>query len=283
MERLRITIHPSPSDEGLLRVSDAMQQVIDLIRLHEEAARAMASPLESFEWRLERASASSPFTVIAVAESLDPQIDVSVQAQKVKSQVSSGIRDLIQHSTLPSWMGPDAINLARSIFNRTHNGIAVTEIEFTPTETIAIDRPRANAAIDAIAGISAINVEDLGERKAFGEIQGQMVAAGRYRNRPAIQIRTEQYGFVWCVLSEKVVARFGTEHRMKEVWEGRMLGVQGRLIYGKGGKLSQIEVTDIREVEGAPPLDLASVLDPNFTAGLDPVEYLRQFHEGELA
>ena len=29
MDRLVITIHPTPSDEGLLRVSDAMEQVID--------------------------------------------------------------------------------------------------------------------------------------------------------------------------------------------------------------------------------------------------------------
>lgn len=29
------------------------------------------------------------------------------------------------------------------------------------------------------------------------------------------------------------------------------------------------------------PFDLASVQDPNFTGGLDPVEYIRQLHEGE--
>lgn len=260
-----------------------MQQVIDLIRLHEEAARAIASPQEAFEWRLERASASSPFTVVAVAEPLDPHVDVDTQVMRVKSEVSSGMRSLMQHDSPPWWMGRDAIDLARSVFGRTANGIAVTEIEFAPTERVAIDRPHASAAIEAIAGLNAISLEDLPEREAFGEIQGQMVAAGRYRNRPAIQIRAELYGFVWCVLSPKVVTRFGTEHQMKEVWEGKALGVQGVLVYGKGGKLSRIEVSDIREVAAAPPLDLASVLDPDFTAGLDPVEYLRRFHEGELA
>jgi hypothetical protein len=283
MERIVITIYPTPSDEGLLRVSDAMQQVIDTLKLCEEANRAMASPQESFEWRLERASTNTPFTVVAVAEAVDPAVDVSAQVRRVKSEVSSGIRKLIKHSEPTWWMGPEAITLARSMFVRTQNGIAITEIEFEPTEKIAIDRTEAAVGIRAIAGISAINLDaEIGEREAMGEIEGVMVAAGRYRGRPAIQIRSEMYHFVWCPLSPEITQRFGSEHRMAEVWEGRRIGVQGRLIYASGGKLSKIEVTDIREIEGARPIDLDSVLDPDFTAGLDPIEYLRQFHEGQL-
>lgn len=283
MERIVITIHPMPSDDGLLRVSDALQQVIDCLKLFEEAERAMASPQESFEWRLQRASTNTPFTVWAIAEPLDPAVDVSARVQSVKSEVSSGIRKLIQHSEPPWWMGPAAINLARSVFARTRNGIASTRIEFAPNETILIDRAQADAGVRAIEGISAINLDaELGEREAFGEIEGMMVAAGRYRGRPAIQIRSDLYGFVWCPLSTTITQRFGSEHKMADVWEGRVIGVQGRLIYASGGKLSRIEVTDIREIEAAPPIDLDALLDPDFTAGLDPIEYLRQLHEGEL-
>jgi len=71
MDRLVITIHPTPSDEGLLRVSDAMEQVIDALRVFEQAERVLVSPEEYFEWRLERTSAGSPFTVVAAAEPLD--------------------------------------------------------------------------------------------------------------------------------------------------------------------------------------------------------------------
>lgn len=285
MERLTITIRPGPpSEEGLLLIEDAMQQVIDLVRLHEEAERAMAAPEQAFEWRLERASTDSPFTVVAVAEGVDPAVDVSPQAQKVKAEVSRGIRSLIESGEASWWMGPDAMNLVRSVFTRTQDGISDTEIEFTPTETVTIDRARAAAGIRAIAGINAINIEaELIERVAFGEIQGVMVAAGRYKNRPALQIRTDLYGFVWCQLSPEMTERFGDEHKMRDVWEGKMIGVEGRLIYAAGGKLSRIEVTDIREIQAAPHIDLDSVLDPDFTAGLDPVEYLRQLHEGELA
>jgi hypothetical protein len=171
MEHLVITIHPAPSDEGLLRVSDAMQQVMDALNLFEEAKRAIASPRESFEWRLERASTNSPFTVVAVAEAMDPTADVSAQVRRVKSEVSSGIRKLIQDRQPSWWMGPEAIKLAQSIFARTQNGIGSTEIEFEPTEKIAIDRTEADAGIKAIKGINAINKVNTLEQPAFGQVR----------------------------------------------------------------------------------------------------------------
>jgi hypothetical protein len=93
MDRLVITIHPTPSDEGWLRVADAMQQVIDALRILEQAERTLVSPQESFEWRLERASAGSPFMVVAVAEPINPAIDVTPHVMRVKAEVSQGLRD----------------------------------------------------------------------------------------------------------------------------------------------------------------------------------------------
>lgn len=284
MERIVITIRPTQSDDELLRVSDAMQHVIDYIKLFEEAEHAIASPEESFEWRLERASTNSPFTVVAVAESMHPMVDVSSQVQKVKAEFSSGMRGLIQNRQPPWWMGPDAIDLARSVFVRSQNGIGSTEIQISANETFSIDRAQADAGLKAIAAISAIIVSaDISDRVAWGEIEGVMVAAGRYRNCPAIQIRTELYGFVWCQLSKALIEKFGNEHTMRDVWEGKTLGIEGKLIYASGGKLSRIEANNIRELETVPPIDLDSVLDQDFTSGLDPIEYLRRFHDGELA
>src|SRR6266481_2271399 len=88
MDHLVITIHPTPSDEGLLRVSDAMQQVIDALRVLEQAERVLVPPQDAFEWRLERASAGSPFTVIAVAEPVNPTADVTPHVVRVKAAVS---------------------------------------------------------------------------------------------------------------------------------------------------------------------------------------------------
>jgi hypothetical protein len=284
MERLKITVHPLSSDAELLRVADAMQQIIDYLKLLEEAERAMASPEESFEWRLESASTRSPFTVVAVAEPYNHTARVDQHAQKVKAEFAKGMRKLIRDKEVPWWMSPDGLNVARAIFTRSQTRIRNTEIQVAANDTLTIDRFEAEAGAKAIAAVTAISLDaDIGERIAFGEIEGVMVAAGRYRNKPAIQIRTELYGFIWCQLAQALIDKFGTQHTMREIWDGKIIGVEGRLIYGVGGKLARIEAINIREIPAVPRIDLDSVLDPNFTSGLDPVEYLNKLHEGEIA
>lgn len=287
MDRLVITIHPIPPGEGLLRVADAMQQVIDALRILEQAERSLVSPQESFEWRLERASAGSPFTIVAVAESINPAIDVTPHVMRVKTEVSQGLRDFIGRGTPPRWMDSEGMLVFRRVLSRNQNGVGRTDIDFDTGanmhDIISIDRAQAEAGIRAIVALNILDIEDLPERESFGEIEGLMVAAGRYRSRPAVQIRSDLYGFVWCILSRNVIERFGSEHKMADVWEGKTVGVHGRLSYAIGGKLSRVDAIDMREIVAAPPIDLDSVLDPNFTGGMDPHEYLRQLHDGELA
>ncbi|HLH11569.1 MAG TPA: hypothetical protein VKV77_06800 [Methylovirgula sp.] len=283
MDRIVITIHPAPSDEGLLSVADAMQQVLDSMKLFEDAQSSLGNPRESFAWKLERASANSPFTVVAIAQPLNPTVDISSAVRRVKAEVSEGLRNLITHGSTSPWMTQDSLSAARSLFARNRNGIGETAIDFEDGEVLSIDRTQAAAGIQAIAGINVMVLDqDLPARQSFGEIEGVMVAAGRYRNRAAIQIKNELYGFVWCALSKSLIARFGSEHSMAEIWEGKTVGVQGRLSYANGGKLTFIDALDLREISAAPRVDLSSTLDPNFTAGMDPHEYLEKLHEGQI-
>jgi hypothetical protein len=186
------------------------------------------------------------------------------------------------------WMVPEVLEKARSMFERNLNGIERTEISIYPDDAapnvINIDRAQAAIGIRAIEGFNALSVrEEIDARTAWGEIEGTIVAAGRFRNRPAITIYTELYKFIWCTLSPDLIAAFGDEHKLNEVWKGRTLGVTGRLFYGDGGKLSRIEATKIRELPQIAPIDLDTIMDPDFTSGLHPVEYLRRLNDGELA
>jgi len=284
MERVVITIHPTLSDEGLLSVADAMQQVLDSMRLFEDAQNSLGNPKEGFEWKLEKASTNSPFTVVAIAQPLNPSVDVTASVRRVKQGVSQGIRNLISHGQTVPWMTQGSLAVATCIFARNRNGIGETDIDFDQGNVVSIRREQADAGIRAIESINVMMLDqDIPARQSFGEIEGVMVAVGRYRNRPAIQIRTELYGFVWCSLQKSLIDQFGSEHAMSEVWEGKTIGVQGRVNYAIGGrKITFIEAFDIREIAAVPPLDLESVLDPNFTAGMDPHEYLEKLHEGQL-
>lgn len=283
MARVVITIHPPLSDAGLLGVADAMQQVLNSMKLFEDAQAAMG-PLNFFAWKLEKASTNSPFTVVAVAQPLQPHVDIDAAVKEVKEEVSRGIRALFTTGSTARWMTQDSLAVAHSIFARTRNGIGETDIDFEDGNVVSIKREQADAGIEAIAGINVMMLDqDISARQSFGEIDGVMVAVGRYRNRPAIQIRTDLYGFIWCALPRNVIEQFGSQHSMSEVWEGKTLGIQGRLNYAAGGsKITFIDAIEVREIVAAPRLDLSAVLDPNFTAGMDPHEYIEKLHEGEL-
>lgn len=262
-----------------------MNQVIDAFKLLSEAEQAIASPRESFRWKLESASTNSPLTIVAIAEPVIPGVDIGAQVRKVKQEFSSGMRKLINDHAPAWWMGPAALTLAGAVFTRTTNGISNTEIYLEQDDKLLLDKSNALAGSRAVSAITAMSVEkDLGARTSYGELQGVMVAAGKYQGKPAIQIKTEQYGFVWCrMAAQELISEFGDKHHVSEVWEGRNVGVTGQLIYADGGKLSRVEANKVREIEGVPYISLDEIVDKDFTVGLDPIEYLRQLHEGELA
>ena len=282
--RLVITIRPDPSDDGLLRVHEAFQQVLDAFKLFEQAERSLGNPHAAFVWRLEKASTESPFTVVAVADPIDPAIDVTPQVARTKALVASGVRNLLARAEPPPWLPRDDVRVIKEIFARNLNGITSTEINFeSPAiDSLAIDRAQATIGLRAIEAINPIDTSDIPARIAFGEVEGRMSGALPYRGRPAIRILTPLYGYVWCVLSDDLVAHYGGERKLSEAWAGRGVGVHGRLHYLTGGSLSRIDAEDIRQIE-APSIDLDAILDPDFTSGLDPVEYLDKLHEGDLA
>ena len=287
MERFVIRVHPAPNDDSKLTVADAMLQVLDILSILEDAQQNLGAPGEAFVWRLETASTNSPLTITAIADPVRPRIDVTQNARRIKSEVSRGMKNLVTSGERPSWMSPQVMTTnAKHLFARTMNGVGATDIDFQmpDSEVIEIDRVTARAGTNAIEAIAALDVSDsLPERQAFGEIEGTLLAAGRYKNAPALQIRSELYGFIWCTLSKSLIDEFGSEQHISDVWKGKGIGVQGVLYYASGGKLTRVEAHDVRELMEAPYIDLASVLDPDFTAGMDPHEYLEKLHAGELA
>jgi hypothetical protein len=157
VERIVITIRPSPSDTEKLDVSDAMQQVIDAFNLLTEVEQAITSPHHSFKWKLESASTNSPFTVVAVAEPLIADVDIAAHVREVKQEFSSGIRKLISDLAPAWWMGPSSLDLVSSLFRRTANGISQTTIDLEQDDRVVLDSANAllgSRAIDAITAIS---------------------------------------------------------------------------------------------------------------------------------
>lgn len=123
--------------------------------------------------------------------------------------------------------------------------------------------------------------QEVPARVAHGEFEGRLVAVGRYRNQPALYLVSPLYGSVWCVLADHLVEEWGDAQKVSDIWKGKRLTIFGRLIYWRGGKLARVDAQSVRERD-TPKINIEDVLDADFTAGLDPVEYLERLHEGKL-
>lgn len=92
-----------------------------------------------------------------------------------------------------------------------------------------------------------------------------------------------KHGTVACQLPPDTPERFGQNHKVREVWQGIRIAVDGVFIYSNGKLVKVVaESEGERAVERAARIDISQFADADFTSGFDPVEYLRRFLEGEL-
>lgn len=274
-----ITVTPDEHHDGLLKVEDALLQVLAFLRVAEEGKESLGRVHEDFEWRLYSATTNSPFTVIATAIPINPTVDVTEHVIAVKSLTSRTFSQISIGEAPPGWLKPDGVAAVRGFFKRNTNGIAETTVDMPSVGTFVVDKATAANVVPALE--PSYLQTDIPARVAHGEIEGRLVAVGRFYKRPALNIRTSLYGAVWCVLADRLVDLWGDEQRISSIWKGKRVIVYGRLFYATGGKLTRVEADNVRERD-VPKINLDKILDPDFTAGLDPVEYLAQMHEGKF-
>lgn len=276
-----VTVSPSSAEhEGRLTVEDALEQVLDFLRIAEDAAASLARPHEAFVWYLKSASTNSPLTVVAVAEPVNPSVDVTSHVAAVKQATARVFRVVARGEPPPNWLSQSGAQAMRDFFHRNANGISVTVLDFNDGQRVEIDDSQAATAVSSFIEPLQL-LEALPARSAHGEIDGRLIAVGRWRNKPALYLHTALYGNVWCVLAPHLIEQWGGETRVSSIWTGKRLSIFGRLLYWKGGRLSRVEAESVRE-RVSPRIDIEDVLDADFTAGLDPVEYLDRLHEGKL-
>lgn len=217
-QRITIVVHPRNSDEALLKVEDALQQVLDFLRVAEDAKLSLGVSDVDFEWRLEWASTNSPFTLSAIAEPIGPSVDISDFVDVVKVRCAKAIRNCLDGVSAPNWLTPSSTEALFSLFQRNTNGLESTFIDFDGTiDPIEIDRAHAEYALPALDQVVHLVEEDIPQRDVYGELDGRIVSVGRYRNKPAFQLHTLLYGPVWCVLSPSLIGRYGNNQSLADV------------------------------------------------------------------
>ena len=274
-EILAITVHPSALGESDLTVADAMRQVLDMIELVERADQVEGSEDARVIWRLKRASTNSPFTVEAEGWSSDPAISIDMRAARAKRTARDAIAGLLNADAPPEWMDGAAMRIAKRLFERNLNGIGQTDLRMGD-EPIQIFP--ALAQVGVISLEKALIDEKLSSpnlcRTEFGSFEGDIIAATRHYQSPALIIRERLTGDrITCVLSPEVARQVGPAHSWTEIWAGRRVMVGGALHYNAEGQIAKADVDALTPVDER-IVDLREIRDLDITGGLSPSDFL---------
>jgi hypothetical protein len=276
-DKIVVTVEP-PAPSERLSIADAFQQVLDYLRLVELAASEDAD----FDWKLERAATNSPFTVVAYT----PVGSIPAKNQQslavAQRRTEDGLKDLAS-GKVPSWMRKRQRNAARRITKRFHDNIGRMSLKTDESAkgSFLLSRRLAERALTTLEKVDGIEEVMVPKHTAYGEIEGTLLGAGSYYSSPALWVRVNGYDVVRCMVQQDKLDELGDEATLKEVWKHRRVRILGTLSYAEGGALDQVAVDELHLFPDS-GVSLEQILDPEFTGGMEPVEYLDRLHNGGL-
>ena len=284
-EFVTITVHPSVQEGESLTVHDAMQQVLDVINLLEQAADAAVTDGPKIVWRLHSATTNSPFSVRAEGASSDPSVSVAIRAIQAKRVVARSLAALTTDEPPPAWMNTPALKTAKRVADRNLNGIGKTEIDSEgDAERITLVPYNARTASNGIA--RALLEEGLLEvdqsHTEYGSAEGVVLAATTYYRHPAIYLKERLSGDrVICVFTSEAAQEAGSKNSLDVVWGGKRILVHGALHYDSDGQIVRIDVNDFQEIT-VQFVDLNEMRALDITRGLSPNAYLDMLRENDF-
>ena len=274
-DKIVVTIEP-PRPRERLNIAEAFEQVLDFLRLLELAAGDDAE----FNWQLEKATTNSPFTVTAVAPTRQALAPRHETLPIVQAKVQNGLHDL-SNGSVPTWMGKKQRTTARRIAKRYRDGIG--RVALRPDEGASRHfffnsamAAKALATLEKVDGVEDIFVP---AHRSYGEIEGSLLEVGEHRGKPALWIKTSGYNVVRCLVDQKKLEGIGETASLTSIWQHRRVRIVGSLWFKEGGALEQVTVDQLN-LFPSQTVPLSDVSDPDFTAGVEPREYLDKLHNG---
>ena len=233
-------------------------------------------------WRLVAVSMGSPLSATAQAFSDVPGILAETVARREKGQLLQFFHGVTEEGRVPEWIDDAMRAKARSFFDRNLNGVGRTDIKFDENmPSIVIIERSARAAISAFEHADRVDVEADLSRSEIGSVEGNIISLDTYHGRPAIRLEERPHGWQFpCVLSNSLAEQVGHQHDWAEVWRGRRVQVSGQILFRAEGHIGRVYATDIKPVDHR-LLTYADIVDPNFTNGLSPREYLSRLWEDD--
>ena len=274
-KKLSVTIYPEALSSDYLTVSDALNQVLDLVDALERTESTSAGERQVV-WRLTEAYTNSPpFTVVAQPFPAHPNLSISLEANRVATLFASEFRALL-NGTPSELVAVDAQAPILRVLERNLNGVGRTEIQIGEDDPICVVPQAARIAKLAI-GQTEIGVEVAKpdwQRTEFGTVEGEISGLTRWNGKPALDIieRLSEKRFT-CVLNEELSAKIGPVHQWSEVWEGRRINVTGAMHYNSDGDLRRADIDNLEEIEWT-DVPLSDLREVDILNGRTLAEYL---------
>lgn len=278
---ITVTVHPNPLSGDLLTVSDALNQVLDLVDALELVE---STDIENRQivWRLTGAyTTSPPFTIEAEPYPVESDQSVYRESGRVVQLFVNEFRALLNgvHSSV---IVEDAQIPVARVLDRNLNGIALTDVRIDDDDTLSIEPKSARTAkriIDQSNFESEVSKSEL-QHTEFGSVEGEISGLRKWYGKPALALieRLSEKPIV-CVLSDELSAEIGPEHRWLEVWESRLVTVTGAFHYNYEGMLIRGNIDSLEEIEWS-DVELSDLRDIDILEGRTVTEHLALLRGG---
>lgn len=276
-DKIVVTIDP-PKPNERLDIAEAFKQVLDFLELVEQAAGDSAH----FDWKLEKASTNSPFTVVAFTPGAALASSRGASLPVAQARVQKGLAEL-SAGAVPAWMDKRQRGTARKIMKRYRGGIGRVALKTgeTAKRQFFFNSTMAAKALTTLEKVDGVEDIFVPAHRGYGEIEGTLLEVGDYRGKPALYIRTNGYDVVRCMVDASKLANVGVVVSMREVWQHSRVRLVGALWFAEGGNLDHVAV-ETMNLFPSRAVSVAEISDSTFTNGLTPPEYLTRLHEGSV-
>jgi len=263
-------------------VEDLLDQIRDYFALLAEVETAIADDgRTAIEWRITRASKSSPLELEATPFPKDFAVNIDRRAELTIGHTAFGLNALSTGDQRPSYFTDAALLRAEKIFERVTNGLDETAIDYgegLPKLDITPSVARAGAA-----NTRNVMTPRAKPYKELGSIEGHAQSVDRDGfGRRVLYVRYRLTGeTIKCLVSGEA-EREVENHQIKDVWRYRRVQVYGMLHYRGIGNLREIDAIRVRFLRDRSELpSVEEILDPDFTGGLRSEDYLARLRDGE--
>jgi hypothetical protein len=261
----------APSVEDLL---DQVRDYLEILHGVEEAVAEDGAP--AIDWRIVDASRNSPLALECQAFPRNHAVNIDRRAELVMNCTAKGFQLLQTTAERPEYFTDKVLTKARGIFDRVTNGLNLTEVDFGEGLPPILITP-------VIARGAAANTDHVLKPvskpyREFGSVERYFQGVERDGfGRKLLYIRHRVTGdIIKCIVSGKALMEV-ERHQIAEVFHNQRVQVTGMLHFKSLGRLSQVEVNEVRFLRSRSELpQVNDIIDRDFTGGMTSEDYIER-------